>query len=135
MKSGFGTTLEIVVLVALTFWGCIPSKPRPSNVPSDATLIPASKGAGVWQHCTMNPQATVQCKIFNRNGLILYDDVFTVYSGKSPISPADLRIASKGPEVGEQWVRLENGTILIPQSDVAEMTRALDWLFGKRATR
>ncbi len=39
------------------------------------------------------------------------------------------------PNGGDQWVRLENGRVLILEKERVEMPRFLDWLFGKRANR
>lgn len=124
--------LFLLLLACLYLWIQPPDKPRPVNVPADATLLPDGKGANIWQYCTMDSRRTVHCRIFNANGLILYDDVFVVYSGSVPQTPDDLKISLEG---GGQWISLENGTILIPRSQSAEMTRFLDWLFGKRETR
>jgi hypothetical protein len=69
------------------------------------------------------------CKITNRGGLVIYDEPFAVYSGQTPSGVSDLRISDKG---GQQWILLDNGTILIPTSDEAGMRRFLDWYFGER---
>jgi hypothetical protein len=63
---------------------------------------------------------------------VIYKERFAVYSGREPKQTSDLKISDQG---GEQWVLLDNGTILIPASDEAGMRRFLDWTFGKRATR
>jgi len=110
---------------------CSREKPRPANVPVDAILIGAPKGAGVWQCCSLDGVG-VRCQIFNRSGLVLYDEPFVVYSGRVPSTSAEAKPSEKG---GEQWVRLRDGSILIPTSRQEQMRRALDWQFGKRETR
>jgi hypothetical protein len=119
------------VIMSLTC-SCSTSQQRPVNVPSDAVKVIGAKGTGPWQSCELTRADQVHCRLFNINGEILYDDTFIVYSGRRPKSPSDLRISTKG---GEQWVLLENGTVLIPEKHRTEITRFLDWLFGKRRTR
>lgn len=113
---------------------CTTANDRPNNVPTEAVKVIGAKGTGPWQICsfTANSNDSVRCQIYNTKGETLYDDVFVVYSGKEPKSATDLKVSSKG---GDQWVKLENGTVLIPKSQKEEMTKALDWLFGKREKR
>jgi hypothetical protein len=118
--------LEISILLV----SC--SAPRPQNAPADAVKVIAPKGTGPWQSCKLTQEGQVHCWMYNDRGEVLYDDIFVVYSGAQPRSGSDLRISSDG---GEQWIRLENGTVLIPRTQRAEMTGFLDWLFGKRPTR
>jgi hypothetical protein len=106
-------------------------RPRPSNVSASATLIHAPKGTGVWQECVID-RGAMHCRITNRDGLVIYDEPFVVYSGQTPSEASDLRISDKG---GEQWILLGNGTIPIPTSDEVGMRRFLDWEFGKRPKR
>lgn len=107
-------------------------QPRPSNVPVAAVLSPGPKSTGVWQHCELASQGQVHCRIYNRNGLLLYDEAFVIYSGSMPISQTELTLSS---DSGVQWIRLTNGTILIPRSDEVMMKEFLDWHFGKTSHR
>ncbi len=111
---------------------CSTAQQRPANVPVGAVKVIGAKGTGPWQYCELTPADQVHCRLFNINGEVLYDDVFVVYSGEQPKSSSDLKISEEG---GDQWIRLKNGTVLIPDNQKAEMTRFLDWLFGKRPTR
>jgi hypothetical protein len=124
------SVLLAVCLAALFSCGRMPE--RPPNVPGEAVKIIAAKGTGPWQWCELRHDGEVHCRFYNNRGETLCDDTFVVYSGREPKSDGDLKIS---PDGGEQWVRLQNGTLLIPESQRAEMTRFLDWLFGKRATR
>jgi len=128
--EGAGIAIVCTIL-ALSLIGC--SEPagqlRPPGVSSMAKLIPATKGTGVWQECWLENEG-VHCKITNRKGL--YKERFAVYSGQAPKETSDLKLSDQG---GEQWILLDNGTILIPTSDEASLRRFLDWYFGKRATR
>jgi hypothetical protein len=74
----------------------------------------------------------IRCQIYNVGGDIIYDDIFVVYSGEPPRTAADLKITPRG---GDEYIRLENDTILIAQKHEAQLRDGLDWLFGKKATR
>lgn len=126
---------QVLVLLAVclaAMFSCARMPERPPNVPADAVKVIGTKGTGPWQSCELRSDGRVRCWIYNIKGEILYDDLFVVYSGQPPKSDSDLRISPKG---GDQWILLENGTVLIPEGQRAKMTRFLDWLFGKRATR
>jgi hypothetical protein len=128
-----GAGIVVCTIFALSLTECSEpaERPRPPGVSSTATLIPATKGTGVWQECWLENEG-VHCKITNRKGLVIYKERFAVYYGKAPKETSDLKISDRG---GEQWILLDNGTILIPTSDEASLRRFLDWHFGKRATR
>lgn len=122
-----------MLAVALALLSACSKQPlRPANVPAAAVKVTGPKGAGPWQFCEFTGSKAIRCQIFNIKGNVLYDGTFVVYSGRQPDAPGDLKISQNG---GDQWIRLENGTILIPEKKQAEMTRFLDWLFGKRPTR
>src|ERR1035438_9327358 len=108
------------IIPALLFLsGCTTNESRPVNVSSTATLIRATKGAGVWQECHIESGAAL-CKITNRGDIVIYSEPFVVYEGSKPERESDLSISEDG---GEQWVRLRNGTILIPSSAEMEIDR------------
>jgi hypothetical protein len=110
-----------------------PAPSRPTNVPGDAIYVAGPKGAGVWQACRFNQDTSkTRCQIQSADGTVIYDDDFVAYSGPQPLSNDDLKLSPAG---GDQWVKLENGTILIPKADEAELRSFLDWLFGKKKIR
>jgi hypothetical protein len=123
---------QLSLLLAVSLVSCARTSERPPNVPNDAVKVIAAKGTGPWQWCELTHEGKVHCRFYNNKGETLCDDIFVVYSGTKPKSNSDLTISQNG---GQQWVRLENGTVLIPRTNEAEIRRGLDWLFGKRATR
>ncbi len=120
----------VLLLVAAS--ACGREQARPAGIPQDAVKVIGTKGTGPWQWCGLRTDGTVHCKIFNVKGDLISDDEFVPYSGIVPKSHADLRISPRGDA---QWIQLENGTILIPRSNRAAMTRFLDWVTGKRKER
>ena len=94
---------------------------RPANVPSDAVLVQLSKG-GAWQRCEVNSSTKQnRCQIFNWKGGVLYDETFLPYDEGLPVGSADLRIPRYVPAVGLDWICLENGRILLPESRFQEL--------------
>ncbi len=122
--------LTAVLLLAAS--DCAQQAARPAGIPQDAVKVTGTKGTGPWQWCEFKTDSAVHCKIYNVMGDIISDDEFVLYSGVFPKSIADLRISPRGDA---QWIQLENGSILIPRSNQAEMTRFLDWVTGKRKER
>lgn len=59
----------------------------------------------------------------------MYDEVFVRYDGVGVVPEKSLRIAQTG---GEQWIELQDGTVLIPQSHYEQVKRLIDWLHGRR---
>src|SRR5271154_4272949 len=108
-------SLILLLSVAANSCGEVGEDPRPPNVSSSAVLIHGPKSTGVWEECSLEG-GVPHCKITNRKGLVVYDEIFTEYSGPAPRTSADLSISSGG---GERWILLTNGTILIARSDEA----------------
>jgi hypothetical protein len=121
----------LTVIILFSCEGPGSSIKRPGNVPSNAVKVNGVKGDGPWQWCELR-EGRIHCRIYNAGGELLYDDDFVVYVGTQPKSQGELEISPNG---GYQWIRLKNGTILIPQSQKVELTRFLDWQFGKAPTR
>lgn len=85
---------------------------RPSNVPPSATLV-LQGFAAFWQKCWFDENLHKdRCQIFNRNGVILRDEIFLSYDGKATIPANRLKIVSGG---GWDYIHLQDGSILIPQ--------------------
>lgn len=101
---------------------------RPDSVPAKATPIAIPYGFD-WDYCWVDKAMNVnKCQIYNGNGLLMYDDVFVRYEGTEVVPEESLKITQKG---GEQWIELEDGTILIPESDYSRIRKTLDWLKGR----
>ena len=99
---------------------------RPANVPAEASLVDMPKG-GVWQHCTFDPAVnTNRCQIYGWRGTVLYDEIFLPYDGGAAVSSADLMIPRYAPTVGDDWICLKNGRILLPKSRFEDIKKFLD---------
>ena len=126
-------SLAVVVVALWVFFKVLPH--RPPNVPKDATPVSMLWGYD-WDYCWFDEKDNAShCRIFNKRGDKLYDDVFLPYEGKGPTSADDLKIRRNQDDGGEQWIYLQNGAILIPRSDYDGIKKLLDWQKGKRATR
>jgi hypothetical protein len=119
----------LLIFIALE-GGCNRSGPtRPANVPSTATAIAIPHGYD-WDVCFTDQEASVnKCQIYNGNGVLMYDGVFLRYEGSGVVPQESLKISQNG---GEQWIQLENGTILIPKTHFEQIHRLVDWLKGRR---
>ena len=126
----------LALLLAAASWVYFKVLPhRPSNVPKNAVPVSALWGYD-WDYCWFDEKDNVShCQIFNKNGDTLYNDVFLAYEGKEPSSADDLQIRHNQDGGGEQWIYLQNGTILIPRSGYTGIKKLLDWQKGKRASR
>ena len=103
---------------------------RPDNVPLQATAIAIPHGYD-WDYCWADKAANVnRCQIYNGDGLLMYDGVFLRYEGTGMVPEESLKISQRG---GEQWIELEDGTILIPRSHYDQVKRIIDWLKGRKA--
>jgi hypothetical protein len=119
----------MLIVMALTL-GCKNGLPkRPENVPARAIPI-AIPHSYDWDYCWVDKTMNVnRCQIYNGDGLPLYDDVFLPYEGTGVVPEELLKISQKG---GEQWIELQDGTILIPKSHYDQIKRLIDWLKGRR---
>jgi hypothetical protein len=115
---------------ALSLACCHDASPRrPQNVSVKATPVAIPHGYD-WDYCWVDKTVNVnRCRIYNGDGLILYDDIFVRYEGSGVVPEDSLQISQKG---GEQWIELQDGVILIPQSRYGQVKRLIDWLKGRR---
>jgi len=123
-----------LLLAAAGLWVYFKVLPhRPPSVPKNAVPVSALWGYD-WDYCWFDEKDSVShCQIFNKNGDTLYSDVFLPYEGKGPTSADDLKIKRDQEGGGEEWIRLQDGTILIPRSGYDRIKKGLDWQNGKRA--
>jgi hypothetical protein len=87
-------------------------------------------GRGFWQQCWVDERKKVNwCRTWNVVGDVFYDEPFLRYSGDpSPVPAEQLHIAHEGGpkpaglrlKGGPDYVVLENGEILLPQSESEE---------------
>jgi hypothetical protein len=119
------TSLLIVTLAT----GCHNTPTRPANVPANATAIAIPHGYD-WDYCWVDKNLNVnECRIYNRGGELLYGGVFLRYEGSGVVPEEALKITQYG---GEQFIKLQNGVILIPASHYVAIKNNLDWINGKR---
>jgi hypothetical protein len=96
---------------------------RPDNVPASATLV-LQRFDAFWQYCWLDHNANKnRCKIFNRVGGVIRDEVFIPYSGDGPIPESRLKVG-KGGDV--DYVELQDGTFLIPENGYQEIRKELE---------
>lgn len=89
-----------------------------------------------WDYCWFDSVRSVsRCQIFDKGGGIIYEDIFLPYEGQGPTSADELKVSARQDGGGYEWIRLENGTILIPRSSYDKIKRGLDWEKGRRSTR
>ena len=100
---------------------------RPKNVPVDAAYVAGTKVGGWWQRCAVRDNAAY-CQIWNRGGLLLFDEEFLPYDRKSPPTAAELQIPSDPWLPGPDRLVLSNKRILFPKSRFDELKRWLDEL-------
>ena len=132
----------ILALSVLQYTGCYWSDQpvlleyrRPPNVPIDAVLVQLAKG-GVWQHCGVeSTTGKNRCQIFNWKGGLLYDETFLPYDQGPTVGLSDLKIPKYVPAVGPDWVCLENGRILLPESRFDQLKAFLERTTPKQSAR
>ena len=102
---------------------------RPKDVPADAAYVAGTKVGGWWQQCTIRePHQAPHCRIWNRGGLLLFDEEFLPYDlGPLPIA-TELQIPTYSWFPGPDRVVLSNKRILFPRSRFDELRRWLDAL-------
>ena|SRR5689334_22205035 len=101
-----------------------PEPDKPSSVPTAAVLVRLPKNYW-WKYCWYEPvDSQDHCRVFNRVGDLITDDIFLPYDGGPPLQPSELQIDSQ-LSFGD-WVWLKNGRILLPQSNFARVKSLLN---------
>ncbi len=135
------TIVAGIFLFAL--WYCaafvFPNHPRrPKNVPASASLV-LSGGHAFWQYCWLDTSIQKdRCQIFYAGGGTIICDIFLPYPGTEPVPKSRLKIDTSekyDTGDGDSYVRLQDGTILIPQKWYAEGKRRIDQLRQLRKIR
>jgi hypothetical protein len=110
-----------------------PDVDRPEGVPVDAVFVRGAK-VGWWQQCgPVKAGQAVHCRIWNGAGLILEDEEFLPYDGRSTATAEELKISPDPTFPGPDRIFLTNGRILLPRSRFDELKIFVDWLEGKRS--
>jgi hypothetical protein len=129
----------VLIIVAVLWWaGRLPQRPHTvsSNAihlqPTDAPLM--LRLTGYWLDCWFDKTANVdRCKLSDRHGSGLFEDVFLPCAGQTPVPQSGLRF---GRRTGFTWtqsdkgiyvptVYLLNGQILLPRSLYEEARQAV----------
>jgi hypothetical protein len=134
--------------VALMWWGSRPPR-RPADI--SPTGIFLERGVvpfkfsthGDWLDCWQDSRTNMdRCKLADENGAVKFEDVFVSYENRSPVAGKDLRINSErtrslhmgvtGKDVSVPIVFLQNGQILLPQSEYDNGKKFVDfWVYGR----
>jgi hypothetical protein len=105
---------------------------RPEGVPVDAMFVNGVKGIGWWQQCSPAISGQVlDCRIWNRGGLVLEDEEFLPYDGGASPTIDELKISSDTTFAGPDRIYLSNGRVLLPRSRFDELKKFVDSLNGK----
>jgi hypothetical protein len=138
MKLCYVTKLVFTRLViAVALFGCFACGRashviRPEGVPTDAVFVNGAKGVGWWQLCTPATLSEVlHCRIWNRGGIILYDEEFLPHDGGKSPTIDELKIPQETTFPGPDRVFLSNGRVLLPRSRFDELKKFIDRLKGK----
>jgi hypothetical protein len=130
-----GVRLFVFAALLLLDCGKTSLPKRPDNVPAGATLAPGGKIGGWWHYCEfIETDHQAYCHIWNVAGLILYEGVFLPYDHQ-PIEAGEIKVVYN-PRWGDdsQFIHLQNGRILIPESNFRRLSQFADWLSGKRSS-
>ena len=124
----------LTLAVALGFvCGCAQAPPRnrPGSVPTEAVFVNGGKLGGWWELCRLeNAGETIYCRIWNRAGLIQYDDQFLPADGNAPPTAEELRISPAPKFPGPDRIILTNRRVLLPKSRFDELKRSVDCIAG-----
>lgn len=136
------------VFLGLMWWGSHIPK-RPANISASGIFI--ERGSvpfklstyGDWLDCWQDVRTnTDQCRLTNENGLSKFEGTFLTYETKAVVPEPELKIDAT--KTGHLWmgvtaenvsfpvVFLQNGTILLPQSDYEKAKKIVDyWVSGR----
>ena len=104
---------------------------QPEDVSPDATYVAGGKVGGWWQQCLPSTGKGPHCRIWNRVGLLLWDEEFLPYD-QGPLPGSDeIKIPVNGWLSGPDRVCLDNRRVLFPRSKFNELKSWLDGLSNK----
>ena len=140
-------TIAFVIFLLLMWWGSRIPK-RPSNISSRSVFL--ERGSvpfklsthGDWLECWEDSTATVdRCRLADEKGAIKFEDVFLLYEGPSPVPEKDLTFDVDKTRTLHYGVKgislpvifLQNGQILLPQSDYEWGKKSVDYWVTHRS--
>lgn len=136
-----------VAFIALMGWGSrVPS--RPSDISSAGVFI--ERGVvpfklsthGDWLDCWQDRRTSGDhCRLTDEKGRVRFEDTFLAYEGQASVQEADLKIDPKktghlfmgvtANNVPLPIIFLQNGEILLPQSEYERAKKVVDfWVNG-----
>jgi hypothetical protein len=135
------------VLLALAWWGSRIPK-RPSDISASGIFI--ERGSvpfklsthGDWLDCWRDSlTSTNRCRLTDERGAVMFEDTFLPYAAQAPLTNTDLRIDAKktghlsmgvtGYDISLPIIFLQNGTILLPQTDFQRAKNIVEfWEYG-----
>lgn len=138
----------LLVLVALIWWGNRIPK-RPSDISASGIFI---ENGSVpfklsthedWLDCWRDAHTGLErCRFTGETGILKFEDTFLPYEAQAPDQGADPKIDSN--KTGNLWygagaedtrlpvIFLQNGEILLPQSDYQKAKKFVDfWVYGR----
>jgi hypothetical protein len=117
----------IIVLIVVVLWwaGRLPQRPQTVSSgaihvqPTDAPLM--LRLTGYWLDCWFDKNANVdRCKLTDRRGSGVFEDVFLPCEGQSPLPQSELVFDARW--TGSTWTRSDNGvyvpTIYLANGDI-----------------
>ena len=143
-----GSGAFFLVFLTLMWWGSHIPK-RPSNISASGIFI--ERGSvpfkismhGDWLDCWEDVGTnTDHCRLTDEGGVLKFEDVFLPYDARAVIPQAQLQIDRN--RTGHLWmgvaaqnvslpiVFLQNGAILLPQSEFQKAKKVVDfWVNGR----
>jgi hypothetical protein len=136
-------------LVAI-WWGSL-SPRRPRNISSagvflERGVVPFKLSThGHWLDCWQDVQTRLDhCRLVDEEGRVKFEDTFFSYQDHSPIPETDLKIdplktrsltiGVAGGNIALPVIFLQNGEILLPDTDYAKARKSVDlWVYGHGA--
>jgi hypothetical protein len=131
-----------LAFLALMWWGSRIPK-RPANISASGVFF--ERGAvpfelsvhGEWLDCWLEVHTnTDQCRLTDEKGAPEFEGTFVPYESKAVVPEPELRVDTT--KTGHLWmgvipvIFLQNGTILLPQSDYAKARKTVDfWVYGR----
>ncbi len=120
-----------VIVPVFLYLGCSsePSVVRPEGVAENAIYVAGGgKVGGWWQECKPVKGQGPHCRIWNRSGLLLWDEEFLPYDQGPTPTPEETKIPARTWFPGPDRVCLGNGRILFPRTKFEELKQWLDEL-------